>query len=285
MTDEIKNDASSSHAQSSANVHGHQPKGVFEKTKEMANQISDAAKKRFEEAGGVDGLKAKGKEAVNKAKEIGAQGISTAQQKFTDAGGMPGLKSKGTAFLGEVKAGFHPDEGSTGIKRIISRVANLWRSGGAGKISIIIIGTIALIAVSDIGNEQDEEQGSNNGSVSEEDPVAGGMWTSQGSNRSKAESTPQGKTKKIGMWSCSQCGDQIESSIRTSGKCPSRNNAPHAWTRKGEEVISDTGQKETIWQCRQCFTVMTRPGGAPPSGIRCPSEKNASHRFDKIGEK
>ena len=287
MTDEIKNDAPSSDSQASANASGHQPKGVFEKTRETAKQISDTAKKKFEEVGGVDGLKAKGKEAVSKAKEIGAQGIGTAKQKFNEAGGMPGLKSKGIAFLGEVKAGFHPDDGTTGFKRILSYITNLWKSGGAGKIAIIGISAITFIVVSSMGGGSQDEQGSGEASHSdaEENAYSGSGWSAQKSTKSTATTSQKVKTKTIGHWVCSQCGEQIDSSIRPSGKCPSRNNAPHAWSRKGEEKIPDSGQKETIWQCRKCFTVMTRPGGAPPSGIRCPSENNAPHRFDKIGEK
>ena len=283
MTDESINPSTSPENHPSSSPPTDRLKGGFERAKQAAKQISDTAKKNFEEVGGMEGLKDKGKEAVNKAKEIGAQGINAAKKKYVEAGGMPGIKSKGIAFIKEVKAGFDPDEGATGLKRAASCVSNLWRSGGAGKITIIVIAAVALIAIGNFGKGSKESESFDN--ASDEGIGLNSNWTSPGTTSQSESSAPKGKTKKVGTWVCGQCGEQIESTIRPSGKCSKRNNAPHAWTKKGSDEIPDDGQKETIWECRKCFRIVTNPGGSPPSGMRCPMEANAPHRFDKIGEK
>lgn len=79
------------------------------------------------------------------AKEIGGaaatlaeQGAKAAKKKFEEAGGVEGIKEKGRKAAGEIKAGFVPDEGTTGYRRYTSSLKNLWVSGRTGKIAIVV---------------------------------------------------------------------------------------------------------------------------------------------------
>jgi len=87
------------------------------------------------------------KDAVAKAQELATQGMNTAKKKFEEAGGVEGLKTKGKGFISEVKAGFISDENTTGFKGFMSRFKNLWKSGKSGKISIVAVVLILFMVV------------------------------------------------------------------------------------------------------------------------------------------
>jgi ribosomal protein L37AE/L43A len=246
----------------------------------------DSAKSKFKEAGGCDGLKAKGQEGIKKSKELADKGIGIAKQKFEDAGGVEGIKDKINTFMSEVKAGFTPNEETTGFKRVLSRATNLWRSGRAGKISIIAVCSVAVIIVANLGggaSDEGDESRTSDVAQNAENTLGQSPWGYSETSGASETTNKKPKMKRIGIWVCSQCGERIESITRPSGRCAARINAPHGWVRKGEIKVPDNGQKMTVWQCRKCFKVMIHPGGAPPSGIRCPKEKNSPHGWDKIG--
>jgi ribosomal protein L37AE/L43A len=241
--------------------------------------MRNSAKEKFNKAGGLDGLKTKATAEANNTKEHIDKGIDIAKQKFEDAGGVDGLKDKGNSFVNEVKAGFTPNKETTGFKRIISRITNLWTSGKAGKISIITICLATAIIILNLGggsykkqNEFQNHESTNNTWGYSENSGSGEIYNNQV------------KTKKLGVWVCSQCGECIESKNIPHGRCSARKNAPHSWMKKGERQVIDTGQKVTIWQCRKCFETMQLSGGMPPSGIRCPATKNSPHSWEKIAE-
>lgn len=124
MTDEIKNDNQEKSGEQQPSVNPSQ-----------GNQAIHAAK-----------------EAAAKAQEIAKQGISTAKKKFEEAGGVDGMKAKGKGFIASVKQGFIPDEGATGFKGFKSRVKNLWKSGLAGKVTLCAIAYF-LVLILFGGNE------------------------------------------------------------------------------------------------------------------------------------
>ena len=157
-------------------------------------------------------------------------------------------------------------------------MTTLWKSGRTG---VIVLSTVAAIALANAGGETEEQAAMKDAEVPAN--VGSPLAASDRSHASPAEGKTA-KIKTVGFWVCTQCGTQLESRIRPTGRCPSRTNAPHAWVKKGETQVVDYGQKKLIWQCRKCFQVLTLPGGAPPSGMRCPKEKNAPHGWDKIGE-
>ena len=95
------------------------------------------------------------KEAAAKAQEIAKQGISTAKKKFEEAGGVDGMKAKGKGFLGEIKAGFKPDEGASGFKGFSSRIKNLWKSGISGKITMAAAVLVAVMVIGNLGSHGD----------------------------------------------------------------------------------------------------------------------------------
>jgi hypothetical protein len=120
------------------------------KSKDLADKGIGMAKQKFDEAGGLDGLKERGREGVRKSKQLADKGIGMAKQNFEDAGGVDGLKGRCEIFAAEVRAGFVPAEGAKGYRRVVSRVTNLWRSGRSGKICIITLSLVAMIVVSNI---------------------------------------------------------------------------------------------------------------------------------------
>jgi TPR repeat protein len=97
------------------------------------------------------------KEAVSKAKEMANQGLNATRQKFEEAGGVEGLKSKGKGFMEQVKAGFVPDEGTTGFKGFMSRAKNLWKSGLPGKVTMACLALLLLFAING-GNDDKKAQ-------------------------------------------------------------------------------------------------------------------------------
>ncbi len=127
MTDEIKNDKSDQTTGQPASSSPVQD-----------NQAIDAAK-----------------DAAAKAQEIAREGFNTVKKKFDEAGGVEGLKSKGKGFLAEVNAGFIPDEQATGFNGFKSRVKNLWKSGKSGKISIVAVSLVLLMIIGNCGGDGD----------------------------------------------------------------------------------------------------------------------------------
>lgn len=89
------------------------------------NQASDKVAEKVKEVGSV-------------AAALAEQGAKAAKKKFEEAGGVDGIKDKGRKAAGEIKAGFVPDEGTTGYRRYTSSLKNLWVSGRTGKIAIVV---------------------------------------------------------------------------------------------------------------------------------------------------
>jgi len=102
------------------------------KAKEVADRGIKNAKPHLKQA--FDTAKKAGARSL----AVADKGGKAAKQKFEDSGGVEGLKAKGKQFVVAVRAGFVPDEGVVGVKGGISRVRNLWRSGVPGKLVIVI---------------------------------------------------------------------------------------------------------------------------------------------------
>ena len=150
MTEQEQSDPVSSDSEPSTGPANHEHGGTFDKAKQATKRAVNAGKAKFEEAGGLDGLREKGQKGVLKSKELADKGIGMAKQKFEDAGGVAGLENRSKAFTAEVKAGFIPDEGTAGFKRVLSRVTNLWRSGRTGKLCVIFLSLVAIIVITSL---------------------------------------------------------------------------------------------------------------------------------------
>jgi hypothetical protein len=79
-------------------------------------------------------------------------------QILEKVGGVDGVKSKASGFVGQVKKGFHPDPDKTGFKALLSRVTNLWLSGVAGKVVIILVVVFVVGALAPKGKESERQQ-------------------------------------------------------------------------------------------------------------------------------
>lgn len=86
----------------------------------------------------------------DKAKNKTSQTKDSAKQKFDDAGGLDRIKSKGKDTLGDIKEVFVPDENTTGFKRYTSSVSNLWKSGVLGKACIITVCVLLIFLMTRI---------------------------------------------------------------------------------------------------------------------------------------
>ena len=89
------------------------------------NQASDKVAEKVKEVGSV-------------AAALAEQGAKAAKKKFEEAGGVEGIKEKSRKASNEIKAGFVPDEDATGYRRYTSSLKNLWVSGRTGKIVIVV---------------------------------------------------------------------------------------------------------------------------------------------------
>lgn len=96
------------------------------------------------------------KETAAQARDLAGKGIEGARRKFEEAGGVDGIKDKASGFLGSVKAGFHASEGVTGAKAFLSCFQNLWKSGVAGKVVEIVVVLLIGIGATSIGGGGEE---------------------------------------------------------------------------------------------------------------------------------
>ena len=62
------------------------------------------------------------RETLEKTKDAIANAQESAKQ------GVDDIKEKGQNIASEIKTGFSPDAGTTGIKGFVSRIQNLWKS-------------------------------------------------------------------------------------------------------------------------------------------------------------
>ncbi len=88
---------------------------------------------------------------------LSRQAFALAKKKFDEAGGTEGIKKKAVEFGTEVKAGFVPDADKAGFKRHASRFSNLWKSGKAGKTTLIAAAIIVLLLVFGRGGREEAE--------------------------------------------------------------------------------------------------------------------------------
>jgi len=79
--------------------------------------------------------------------ELSRQALALAMKKFDEAGGIEGIRRKVVEFGTGVKAGFIPDADKAGFKRHASRFSNLWESGKAGKSTLIVGAVVVLLLV------------------------------------------------------------------------------------------------------------------------------------------
>ena len=129
------------------------------------------------------------------------------------------------------------DSASSDFKWGLSRIINLWQSGRTGKICIVILSLVATIVVANSGGEPKEQRELRDAEGSANVGKTSSTNDSEYSSDSHASSTEArvAKIKTVGFWVCNQCGAQIESRIRPTGRCPSRKNAPHGWDKIGEQ--------------------------------------------------
>lgn len=102
-------------------------------------------------SGGHNQILDRAMDAAAQAKDIAQQRFNAAREKFEAAGGVDGLMTKGKAFVADVKAGFVPDDGATGFKGFMSRVKKLWKSGGAGKITVAVVAIVLVLVLWNFG--------------------------------------------------------------------------------------------------------------------------------------
>lgn len=79
------------------------------------------------------------KKIAGQTKEKAKQGLDAAKEKFENAGGLDGMKDQCNSFIQNVKTGFHATEGTTSFKALISCFKNLWLSGWQGKVVEIAV--------------------------------------------------------------------------------------------------------------------------------------------------
>lgn len=111
----------------------------------------------------IGSAKSKLGEVVKKAKTVTQDAVANGKTKFDEAGGIVGLKAKALATAAEIKANFKADEGATGARKFLSMFTNLWTSGTAGKTALVASSAVLLLLLAAVSRDGDGNGAQRNG--------------------------------------------------------------------------------------------------------------------------